>query len=1208
MNTVSRGIVQVIIGSIYDNFSKTLRCLTIPSISDLTPSEVFPRNTIKIPANIRLADPEFHLPRSIELLIGSGATLSLFSVGQINLSRSEYDLYLQKTRLGWIVAGGQSPVETTRREESHLTTLGKLLEKFWITEEITDHTGFNEQDKCEIHYRETTSRDASGKYIVRLPFDGSGNRLGDSRHNALKRLLSLERKLEGNANLKNEYTRVIDEYIRSNYLSVVESPNDDGYYMPHHAVVKETSNTTKIRLVFDASAKTSSGFSLNDTLRVGPTLQDKLFAHLIRFRTYACVLVADIEKMYLQVLLHEDDRRYQRILWRINDNVKTLQFNTLTFGVSSSPYLAIRTIHQLADDERKAYPRAAEVLKTHLYVDDLLTGAETLDEAREIRDEIIALLNAGGINIRQWASNDKRAVHDLMDNALHANFVFDKDPSLRTLGIIWSAGEDRIRYSVREIKITKNLTKRIILAEISKIYDPLGLLGPVILYAKKLMQDVWRSQLKWDESLPQSIYTAWTEFARQLELLNHASFDRRVLTANPQDIQIHGFCDASMNGYGACIYIRAVKNERVIVNLLCAKSRVAPLKTITIPRLELNGAVLLVRLYREAARALNIKPAKTIFWSDSTIVLQWIRTSPHLLNTFVANRVTEIQDVKNPHEWRHVRTRDNPADALSRGQLPHEFSRNQQWFEGPEWLRRNENEWPNDVIQSVELPELRKTACLITMSTEPDLFGKYSSYVKLTRIMAYCRRFRPNNAYNGPLCLTEIDEAEKHILKIIQASRFPNEIKELKRTNIATRGRIVNLNPFLDNEGILRVGGRLRMSDMTYAQKHPILIPSRHHVTDLIIREIHERYHHVGIQNTLHHMRQKFWVTDGRNQVRKIIRTCVRCTRFRADAAEYKMGDLPSTRIRKSVPFTYTGVDFCGPFYIKERKHRNRVRVKVYICVFVCLTVKAVHLEVVSDLTTDGFIASLRRFIARRGCPEHIYSDNGTNFTGAQGQLREIYACLNSEIHKNAVDKFALEHKITWHFIPPAAPHFGGLWESMVKLFKHHLKRVVGESLFTFEQLNTFANEVEGILNSRPITSLSSDPNDLLVLTPAHYLIGRPLTTLPEGDLTCVPVNRLTAWQHVSKMRQDFWARWHLEYLNELQARAKWAKDGPSLNLGDVVLIKDRNLPCTQWKMGRVTETHPGEDGITRSVTVKTTNGNVNRAVKYLCPLPVDKA
>ena len=1208
MNTESKGVVHVTIQSIRDSFSKKLTCLTIPAIADLIPSEVFPREAIKIPSNIKLADPDFHIPRTVDLLIGSGATLSLFSVGQINLSREGHDLYLQKTRLGWVVAGGTS-LQIPSKSACYLTNLETQLTKFWTIEEVAeDKLKSEEEIECEAHFMKTVSRDDTGRYTVSLPFRRTNKRIGESRTVALNRLASLERKFNGNAALREEYTRVIEEYVKLGHISVTKDFSDDGYYMPHHAIIKDASTTTKLRVVFDASAKSRNGVSLNDLLMVGPTIQNKLFFHLIRFRTYKYVITADIEKMYLQVLLHQNDRRYQRILWRRNGNVETYQINKLAFGVSSSPFLAIRVLQKLAEDEAHAYPAAAQVIKSHLYVDDLLSGADSIEEARKIRDEIIALLARGGFSIRQWAANDRRIIDDLATSVLHAKFTFDEDRSFKTLGITWSTDGDKLHYSIHSIKITERITKRNILSEIAKIYDPLGLLGPVILYAKKLMQDVWRCGLQWDESVPQHIYTEWTEFARQLELMNKVSFDRKLFTEAYEEIQIHGFCDASNVGYGACLYVRTRgKNKIISVRLLCAKSRVAPVKTVTIPRLELCGALLLARLYREVSKALNIVPAKMICWCDSTIVLHWIGTQPYLLKTYVANRVAEIQELVGSHVWRHVRSENNPADAISRGQLPRAFIQNKMWSSGPPWLVENENKWPNKVTQIVEIPELKKNICLTPKLNDFDLIHKYSSYYKLRRIVAYCLRFRITNKYSGPLHAKELDEAEIRIVKCIQASRFIDEIAKLKNKTLSHTNRIANLNPFLDDAGVIRVGGRLQAANISFAQKHQILLPSRHRLTDSIIRETHERHHHPGILTTLHLVHQKFWLLDGRNQVRKIIRSCLRCFRFNAQAIEHKMGNLPITRVREAIPFTNTGIDFCGPFYIKEKKFRNRTRIKVYICVFVCMSIKAVHLEVVSDLSSEGFIAALRRFVARRGVPAHIYSDNGSNFVGANNQLKEIYALLNSEQHQTLITKFTSEHRIAWHFIPPAAPHFGGIWESMVKLFKHHFKRVVGDSLFTFEELNTFATEVEGILNSRPITSLSSDPNDLLVLTPAHYLIGKPLTTLAEGDLSCVPANRLSVWQHISKVRQDFWARWNLEYLNELQIRNKWTKDGPTLETGTVVCIKDKNLPCSQWVLGRIKEVHPGEDGVVRAATIKTANGDIKRAARALCPLPIER-
>jgi len=1207
INTVSKGAVQIVIQSMHNDFSKQLTCLTLPIIADQMPTETFPRDRLKIPSNIRLADPDFHIPRSIDLLIGSGATLSLFSVGQIDLSHEGHDLYLQKTRLGWIIAGSASAQIKSNTAICQMTRLEKQLAKFWEIEEIVANKSKSKEEiYCEEHFVNTVSRDSNGRYIVRLPLRDV-KRLGESRTAAFKRLVSLERKFNTDETLKGEYSRAIEEHLTLGHMSVIQECGDSEYYMPHHAVIKKSSNTTKVRVVFDASAKTSSGVSLNDVLLVGPTIQNRLFDHLMRFRTYNYVLTADIEKMYCQVLLHEDDRRYQRLLWRRKGNIETLQFNTLTFGIASSPFLAIRVIHQLAEDERHDYPRAAEIIKNHLYVDDLLTGANSVEQARVIRDEIIALLKRGGFTIRQWASNDERIIKDLTTSALHSSFILDVDRSLKTLGITWRARDDQICYSAQPIKFSERVTKRNILAEIAKIFDPIGLLGPIILYAKKIMQNVWRSGLQWDESVPQSIHSEWLEFARQLDAINQITFDRKLLIENARDIQYHGFCDASNTGYGACIYVRSIGNSNnTISRLLCAKSRVAPLKPMTTPRLELCGALLLARLFREISNALDIKPSKVVFWCDSTVVLHWIKTPPHVLKTYVANRVIEIQDISESCLWRHVGSADNPADAISRGQLPHDFLQNKIWFSGPLWLSTEEIEWPIESVQTIEVPEIKRNTCLTTFNT-CNILEKYSSYTKLIRITAYCLRWRSKNNHTKSLETKEIQLAETKILRLLQAAQFADELEKLKgKGELRSKSRLINLSPFLDENGLIRVGGRLRKSQLSFSQKHPILLPTRHPLTDSIIREIHETHHHTSIQSTLYMLRQKFWIFDGRNQIRKIVRACKRCFRFNANAIEYKMADLPPVRVTEALPFANTGIDFCGPFYIKEKKYRNRTRIKAYVCVFVCLTIKAVHFELVSDLSSDGFIAALRRFVARRGLPNHVYSDNGTNFVGANSQLKEMYALFNSERHKERINRFSNEHRITWHFIPPMAPHFGGLWEVTVKLFKHHFKRVVGDSLFTFEELNTFVTEVESIVNSRPITSLSSDPNDLLVLSPAHYLIGKPLTALPESDLSSVPANRLSTWQHIAKVRQDFWTRWNLEYLNELQRRNKWTTDGTKLEVGAIVLIKTKGLPCTQWALGRITELHPGEDEIARVATIKTANGEIKRATKLLCPLPME--
>lgn len=376
------------------------------------------------------------------------------------------------------------------------------------------------------------------------------------------------------------------------------------------------------------------------------------------------------------------------------------------------------------------------------------------------------------------------------------------------------------------------------------------------------------------------------------------------------------------------------------------------------------------------------------------------------------------------------------------------------------------------------------------------------------------------------------------VLKLLQQSAFLSEINNLRNDLcIGKSSKLLPLHPFLDKDGIMRVGGRLRNSNIPYSQKHPILLPKSHYVTKLIIESEHINGLHSGIQSTLCNLRLKYWPIDGKNQVRSVVRNCIRYVRLDPPATEYIMGDLPETRVSMTRPFLNTGIDYCGPFFIKEKAYRNRHKIKIYVAIFVCFATKAIHIEAVSDMSTETFLAALRRFISRRGHCQRIFSDNGRNFVGANNELMELSNLFASQKHKNDVNNYLTNKSIKWEFIPPNSPHVAGIWEADVKSFKYHLRRVMGNELYTIEQFDTLIIQIEGILNSRPLTSLSSDPNDPIVLTSAHFLIGEFLVNLLEEDLTTTPSKNLSIWQQIQKVRQSFWQRWHKEYLKELHLR-----------------------------------------------------------------------
>lgn len=1213
LSTVARHTITATIHSRVGGYQRTLTFLVIPTISTTIPDRPIDRAHINIPRNVKLADPNFNRPAPVEMLLSAGVALSLLCIGQINLSSSDGpDLYLQKTRLGWVIGGSVPSSPTSAADVCHATTaLQHDISRFWEIEEGPQTQHLSESDAaCEKQFQDRTYRNQKGRYVVSLPFNENIIQLGKSRGQATQRLVSLERKLRRDPELQRQYSDVIQEYLDLGHMSECSHKSllEEGFYLPHHGVLKSSSETTKLRVVFDGSAPTTTGVSLNDALHTGPKIQDDLLDILLRFRIHQFVITGDIEKMYRQFIVRKEDRKFQRILWRnAQGQIRTYELNTVTFGLSAAPFLAIRCLNQLAHDEGHRFPEAAAILQRDFYVDDALTGAATRDQALRLRKDLTQLLKLAGLTIRQWASNDRRLLHDLPVEQINKKLHLGESSTVKTLGIMWNSIDDSISYSVKTTQSPTHITKRHISSEIAKIYDPLGLLGPVIVRAKLMLQKIWTMKVDWDESLQSSIHNEWIQFYSQLPLLNNIKFQRKTVVKTSTEVQLHGFCDASEKAYGACIYLRTTNSQgHTESHLLVAKSKVAPLKQHTIPRLELCGALLLTSLITMVQKALHIQVNRIVLWTDSSIVLHWLNTSPHILKTFVANRVSEIQTKSKIENWRHVPTHDNPADLISRGLSPEDFLQPSIWQHGPHWLVREEYDWPNrSFLVTKEIPEQKQSTCLATTTIDTSILDRYSSWCKLVRIIAVCLRWKRENRRVGSLTTCELNNAHNTIIRVIQQAHFSGEIRDLTKDRNATiNGKLQRLNPFIDKDGILRVGGRLKHSAMPFSQKHAIILP-KSHVTSIIIENHHISHLHAGVQATLYAVRQRYWPIDGRSQVWQVVRRCIRCCRAQPPSIDYIMGNLPESRVTESRPFTNTGVDYCGPFYIKERRHRNRTRIKVYVAVFVCFAVKAVHLELVSDLSTEAFLAALRRFIARRGFCSNLYSDNGTNFVGANNQLQELKILLQSSEHHQRIREYLSTKSIQWHFIPPQSPHFGGLWEAAVKSFKYHLKRVAGTDLFTFENFNTLIIEIEAVLNSRPLTPISADPNDLQVLTPGHFLVGDALTSPGERDFRDIPSNRLSSWQHIQKIKQDFWKRWHREYLNELATRSKWTKGGqPLLKEGTIVLLRDDNLPSMQWALGRIIKVHPGSDGIVRTVTLQTATSVLDRSVKKVVPLP----
>lgn len=1173
---------------------------------------------------LQLADSDPNASDQIDLLIGADCYGFVLLDGMRQGGPGAP--FAQRTIFGWVLSGSTSNPQTTTTSlhVQHCNTtcdLDQTLRQFWETEELPRKTYLTDDDvKCEEHFVNTHQRASDGRYIVRLPFKTKPPlALGDSRAIATASFNRLERRFERKPDQAVAYREFLEEYERLGHMRLVNSESDANVqevYYPHHPVVRDTSSTTKLRVVFNASCPTSNGQSLNDYLLTGRKLQTELPSIILRWRTHKYVYTADMAKMFRQIWINPLDLDYQRILWRSDKSqpISAYQLLTVTYGTASAPFLAMRVIQQVNRDEGKNYPLAVPILQRNIYVDDVLFGADDLVLARQTREQVTRLLKSGGFHLRKWASNcpellknDKSGDHELATDRL-----FEEGEGLKVLGIFWTPLNDVFRFKIN-VPNLPTPTKRSVLSIISKLFDPLGWVCPVVVTAKILMQRLWISKGDWDDELPIELLTIWQQYCAQLPLLEQLNIPRWTVQGNDTlDCEIHGFADASNLAYGAVVYLRIrTISDSVHVTLLTAKSKVAPIKPLSIPRLELSAAVLLARVVESVQNTMSLETVPVYCWTDSTVALAWIQKHPSTLMTFAANRVAAIHNHAPKAIWKHVPTKENPADCASRGLYGSEILSHTLWWNGPEWLRATPDAWPNTKVTSdpAERTEEKKPdsrVLLVLPAPKWELIDNVSSWDRLLRITAYVFRF-VNNTRRTPAKASEtfteeIDKARRFWIKTAQSQHFEREILDLRaKQAVSPNSKLRRLDPYLDDFGIIRVGGRLRNATLTLEQKSPIILP-KHRVVELLIAHTHARVLHGGSQLTLRTLRHNFWIIGARNLVRSYIHQCVICVRERARIPQQLMGDLPRERVNRSPPFTHSGVDYAGPILVRTAPGRGHKSHKAYISVFVCLATRAIHLEIVSDYSSDAFLAAFARFTSRRGIPVAVYSDNGTTFQGAEKELTRAFQAVCRD--RDLLSRLASDGT-HWQFIPPAAPHFGGLWEAGVKSVKHHLRRVLGSHTPTFEELNTLLCKIEACLNSRPIAPLTDELESFDALTPGHFLIGAPLKAIPAPSLLDLNDNRLSRWQLMQKMLEQFWKLWSTDYLHTLQQRFKWSERKPDLEIGDLVLLRNPNLPPAKWDLGRILECHPGDDNLTRVVTVKTARTVLKRPITQVCPLPV---
>lgn len=540
------------------------------------------------------------------------------------------------------------------------------------------------------------------------------------------------------------------------------------------------------------------------------------------------------------------------------------------------------------------------------------------------------------------------------------------------------------------------------------------------------------------------------------------------------------------------------------------------------------------------------------------------------------------------------------------------------WWHGPPWLREPPINWPRPSETTQFDTDIEKKPIWVNFSyfnKFEDILERFSSFPRSCRVIAYVYRFfykthpkfkSMHHEESKLISASEIQKVQNRLLLMTQKAYYPNEYMTLSlKKSISASSPLLNLNPFLDSDGIMRISGRLVSSpSLTYNERHPIILPYNCQYSRLLISFIHHISLHGGNQLVLRLVRTQYWIPKVRNLIKYTINKCKPCILFKRKCQKQLMSALPPERTDISRPFEHTGLDFTGPFEIKNYTGRACLITKGYVCVFVCFSTKAIHLEATSDLSTSTFLAAFSRFVSRRGCPLHLHSDNGTTFVGASKILAKEFL----QTSRQAVSANYAHQNISWHFIPPGAPHMGGLWEAGVKSFKQHFKKVASNCKYTFEEFQSLLAKIEACLNSRPLHPMSPESTDLDALTPGHFLIGTPILVPIEPNVNETSMSIINRWQRVKVIYHHFCLRWKNEYLKELHKRYKWQTPVQNLTENDMVVIKDENLPPNCWRLGRISRVYSGSDNRIRVADVLTERGIITRPITKLVVLPIDKS
>ena len=1050
-----------------------------------------------------------------------------------------------------------------------------------------------------------------GYYNVELPWYQDKIELVPSNHFVALKVLDRTVEHLKRKGLVNKYQDVFDKQLEDGIIEEIKvKPSEYNNYVwiPHRPVIRTDEQvTTKIRPVFNCSLKTNKELpSLNEAAYPGIDLMGSILKLLFYFRTNNIVMLSDIKQAFLMIKLkHESDKNRFCFFWRRGDKLVAYRYKTIVFGYTSSPFI----LNFVMKHHAETFPddKCKEILSNNFYVDNLLMTGNDLPEMKGLYSLAFERMKNGGFTLRSWNSNSTELREQM---ASDDRLVEHKCEDDKVLGYRYNVNKDTLSLAPCNIDPGAN-TKRKVLSQTSKVFDPLNFALPVTIRGRILMRKIWKLDVSWDTKLPKEICNEMKSLSRDLEMLSELSFPRQALNEQ-NSYGLHIFCDSSVESYGFVAYAFDQNNKG---SFLFSKSKLSPLNRQnehSVPTLELLGVILAYKCLPSVLEAYsNIQFQFVNICVDAQVVLNWLITKePKVKSKFVRNRVIEadhlkdelIKEFKLPILFHYVNTLENPADMITRGISYNKFlSKMKFWLEGPTWLTNDFGKWPQYPLLSISPNQKYQisTTCTIganKVNTGIININKYSSYVQLLKQTELLFRFVSKFKGYDPK-----KKANEYWIKISQAEYFAKEISFLKENSNSNNNKdipplVLNLNLFLDEKGILRARGRIsKCLYFNYDVHNPVLLPREHRYTELLINYCHLKVQHLGIGTTLNYLRELgYWVPKGRIAVKTVLGNCQICKKYNALAFKYpKFTDMPKHHMNLIKPFRHVGVDFTGHFWVKDEVSDKSI--KMFVLVFTCLNIRAVHFELLPDMSTRSFVLAFQRFCNLYSVPLYLYSDNAKSFLKGGSILENS---LHSDEFQAELDKCNIKHVK----IPLYSAWVGAAWERLIRVLKNCLYKTVGRSKLSYFELLTSLSNIQLAINSRPLTYRSSSeslefitPNSFLKLHGNSSLVLRRDDNDVWIDDQSQPLLEKTL-ELQEEIMENFKKLWYESYLLSLREHSRnlyqssWEN---RIKVGDIVLIKAINKPRPFWMMGKVLELIIGFDGKVRSVKLKQGNGSI---------------